>query len=120
MAGFDPRRGHMHFPRKGNKYGAQQRTYKGVSYPSIREAKYAEELDIRVMAGDLKEWRRQIPFDLVVNGVKICRYTIDFLEIDSKGNETYTEVKGYATRDWKLRWKLFEALYPELEKRVVT
>lgn len=109
----------MHFPRKGNKYNAQKRTYKGVVYHSAREAAYASDLDIRVMAGELKEWRGQIPFDLVVNGVKICRYTIDFLEIGSDGKEVYVEVKGYATREWKLKWKLFSVLFPDLDKKVV-
>jgi hypothetical protein len=31
----------------------------------------------------------------------------------------WTEVKGFETRDWQIRWKLFDALYPERDNRVI-
>jgi hypothetical protein len=31
----------------------------------------------------------------------------------------YVEIKGVRTRDWLLKWKLFDALQPETRKRVV-
>jgi hypothetical protein len=34
-------------------------------------------------------------------------------QIDKNGREIWTEVKGFETRDWQIRWKLFDALYPE-------
>lgn len=103
-----------------SKYGAIRMTYNGQTYASKKEAIYAQELDLRVRAGDLASWERQIPFDLVVEGVKVCRYVIDFLEIDKHGNKVYCEVKGFPTPEWKLKRKLFEALYPKLNYKVVT
>lgn len=109
----------MYWQKKQNKYGANKCTYGGHIYHSKKEAAYAEELDIRIMAGELKEYKRQVPIELRVNNQKICVYTIDFVEIDKDGNEMYTEVKGFPTPEFRLKWKLFDALYPEIEKQVI-
>lgn len=71
------------------------------------------------MAGELSHWERQVPIDLVVNGYKIATYRIDFVEYDKNGGEMWTEVKGFETPEWRLKWKLFEALYPERDKQVI-
>lgn len=107
--------------RNFKKFGNQTAEYNGSIYHSIKEANYARQLDLRVRAKNdsLKEWRRQVPVHLYVNGAKICTYTIDFVEIDDLGNEMYTEVKGFETPEWRLKWKLFDALYPDLEKQVI-
>jgi hypothetical protein len=109
----------MYWQKKGQKFGNKSTEYKGDYYPSIKEANYARKLDLRVMAKDLKEWKRQVPIDMYVNGMKICTYKIDFVEIDHNDNEMWTEVKGFETPEWRLKWKLFEALYPERDKQVI-
>jgi hypothetical protein len=80
---------------------------------------YAAELDIRVKAGELERWERQVPIELRINDHKICTYTIDFVEYDTRGNIMYTEIKGFETPEWRLKWKLFDALHPEWEKEVI-
>lgn len=85
----------------------------------MKEANYAAELDMRVKAGELKEWRRQEAVELRVNDMKICVYTIDFVEVDKNGGEVWTEVKGFETPEWRLKWRLFEALYPERDKQII-
>lgn len=60
-----------------------------------------------------------MPIELRVNGELICTYKIDFVEIDMKDNETWTEIKGFETPEWRLKWKLFDALYPERKKQVI-
>lgn len=109
----------MYWQKRQNKFGAKTTLYGGHTYHSRAEAAYAAELDLRVKAGELREWRRQVPIDLYVNGEKICTYTIDFLEIDKNGGEMWTEIKGFETPEWKLKWKLFCALFPERDKQVV-
>lgn len=109
----------MTWPQRSGKFNAHKTTYNGHTYHSAREAEYAEELDWRIKAGELREWRRQVPIELRVNGKLICTYTIDFVEIDREGKEMWTEVKGFDTVDWRIKWKLFEALYPERAKQVV-
>lgn len=115
----DKIKGVTYFQRRGSKYGAKRQDYNGHSYHSKKEAAYAQELDLRVKAGELKEWHRQIPIELRVNGTKICTYTIDFLEVDMNDNEIYTEIKGFETPEWRIKWALFDALYPDLEKQVI-
>jgi hypothetical protein len=52
-------------------------------------------------AGELREWRWHVPIDLYVNGKLICTYTTDFVEIERDGTETWTEIKGFETADWR-------------------
>jgi hypothetical protein len=96
----------------GNKYGAKSTVYNGVKYPSIKEANYAKMLDWRIKGGEVKEWSAQPKFELIVNKQKICSYKLDFRFTDHDGQIFYVEVKGYPTREWKLKWKLINALWP--------
>ena len=73
--------------QKENKYKNKKTPYNGIIYDSQREAQYAQDLDLRVRAGDLKSWRRQVPIELKVNGHLIYRYRIDFVEINNDGSE---------------------------------
>jgi hypothetical protein len=107
------------YQQRQGKYNSRTTLYDEHVYHSAREAAYAEELDWRIKAGELRSWKRQVPIELRVNGKLICTYTIDFVEIDRYGKEMWTEVKGFETPDWRLRWKLFEACYPERNKQVV-
>jgi hypothetical protein len=56
---------------------------------------------------------------LVVNGRSVCTYVVDFESTHDNGELEYVEIKGVRTRDWLLKWKLFDALQPETRKRVV-
>lgn len=42
----------------------ERRTYKDVVYHSLTEARHAQSLDLRVKAGELMCWLRQVPFQL--------------------------------------------------------
>lgn len=102
------------------KYHNIKTEYKGVKYDSRREAEYAMELDWRVKAKDIKSWKGQEKIPMIVNDKKICTYIIDFVIIHNDGSLEYVEVKGFKTAVWRLKYKLFEALYPELKKLIVT
>ncbi len=104
-----------------NKFGNIITVYKGEKYDSAREAQYARDLDLLLHEknGKLKEWQRQIDVALIVNGVKICSIVVDFLELYADGHERWVEIKGKETPDWKLKWKLFDALHPDWDKVVV-
>lgn len=94
-----------------NKYGNTSSTYNGVQYHSKREAREAAELDLRVKAGEILRWERQVRISLDVNGYHICNYFIDFVLYYPDGRTEYLEVKGFETEVWRLKWKLFESLY---------
>ena len=90
---------------------SKKQTYDGYLYDSKFEAGYAQELDLRVKAKDIKSWEKQKKLELVVNNYVVCTYKIDFIITHNDDSLEYVETKGYATPIWRLKWKLFEALY---------
>ena len=109
--------------KKQNKYHAKSTEYNGVIYHSKKEAAYAQELDLRQKAGEIKKWERQVKIPLKVYGQHICNYYIDFVVYYPSGEVEYVEVKGFATQLWRLKWKLFEAIYnkehPEIKLTII-
>ena len=93
---------------------AKKQEYNGFRYDSGFEASYAQELDLRVKAGDIQCYTRQVNLDLIVNGYVVCQYRIDFIVEHNDGITEYVETKGMHTDTWRLKWKLFEALYCDL------
>lgn len=75
------------------------------------EAGKAQELALLLKAKEIKGFTEQVKIPLEVNGFHICNYYIDFVIEHNDGTTEYCETKGYATDVWKLKWKLFEALY---------
>ena len=90
-----------------------ERTYNGVVYDSKKEMRYAVSLDVRKQAGEIEDWQRQVSIPLYVNGHLIKNYVIDFVVYFSRDEREYVEVKGHWTREARLTWKLFKALYQE-------
>lgn len=99
--------------------GKLARTYNSVLYDSKAEAAYAAELDLRKRTKLIRDWQRQIPFELIVGGKRICRHRVDFRVIEMDGSYTYIEVKGHPTEAWKLRKALLLALNPDIRYQVV-
>ena len=112
------------YQQKQNKYGNTKHEYDGRVYHSIKEAAYAQELDLRQKAGDITEWEPQFRIDLVANGKKICTMIPDFKVTYPDGQIEIVEVKGFATETWRLKRKILEATYlvehPEVRYLVVT
>lgn len=90
--------------------------YNGRWYQSKLEARYAQQLDFRIKAGEVLEWKPQHKIEIKVNGVKICNYYIDFLVTLKDGSRQYVEVKGLEQEVWKLKWRLCQALKDEIDK----
>lgn len=98
--------------KKENKYKAQKKEYNGEIFDSTFEAKIAQELDWRVKGGDIQSYETQVEIRIIVNGVFICKHLMDFVITHNDGSIEYVEAKGYETAVWKLKKKLFLALYP--------
>jgi len=82
-------------PVKPSKYNVAKkadRYYAGVLYASLKEKRFAEELDLRQRAGEITFWLRQIPIGLP-GGV---RYFLDFV--------TFTLLTGYEPGAWEIHW----------------
>lgn len=110
----------MYRVRYGSKYGAKKQEYRGVSYHSKKEAGYAHDLAMRLSAGDIKDWQRQVKISLDVDGYHIANYYIDFVVTHNDDRLEYIEVKGFETPEWRLKWKLFEALYGNKKDVILT
>ena len=107
------------YNRAKSKYNNRTKVYRGHSYDSIKEAQYAEDLDWRVKAEDIKNWERQVKIPLDVKGRHICNYYVDFKITHNDGSIEFVEVKGFQTEVWRLKWLLFEALIDEIEPGAV-
>lgn len=77
------------------------------------EAGKAQELELLKRAGEIKDFEEQKVIRLEVNGYWICDYKIDFIVYHNDGTTEYLETKGVALPAWKIKWKLFEALYSD-------
>ncbi|HYF69132.1 MAG TPA: DUF1064 domain-containing protein [Ohtaekwangia sp.] len=101
--------------KKKNKLGNKTQMYGGIKFDSKLEARVAEDLDWRMKEGELVEIKRQVKISLDVNGVHITNYYLDFRTVDKHGQVNYIEVKGFETRHWQLKKRLFIALLPEID-----
>lgn len=101
--------------RKKKKYHNDSREYNGRFYDSKLEAKVAEDIDWRIRSGEIKEVFPQFKISLDVNGKHITNYYCDFKVIMKDDSIQFWEAKGMATDTFRLKWKLLEALLPEVE-----
>lgn len=112
-----------HLPKKRNKYGAESTTYDGNRYDSRKEAAYAATLDMlrkaKIPSERVKSYERQVRIPLEVNGVTVAHWRIDFVVTYADGSVRYEEVKGYETPEYRIKRRLFEAIYPERELKVI-
>ena len=97
---------------RGNKYGAKKvTTPEGMKFDSKRE--YARWLDLKLMerACAISDLKRQQPYDINVNGQKICRYIADFTYIDDDDRFIVEDSKGFRTPEYRLKAKLMLAVH---------
>lgn len=92
---------------KRSKYGNVKTEYNGQVYDSKREANYAKILDIQKHSGKIKGYLRQVRFPLPGNIV----YTCDFLIFYTYMGYEVVDVKGFKTKEYKLKKKLMKEFY---------
>lgn len=96
-----------------SKYKNKRTVIDGISFASKMEAARYEELKLLVKAGRIKDLLLQPRFKLWVEGKLICTYVGDFIYRDIYDNVVVVEdVKGVKTSTYKIKAKLFQALYP--------
>jgi Protein of unknown function (DUF1064) len=88
----------------------------GKIYDSKFEAGYGEELRLRKLGKDIKDYSTQVNFPLIVNGYHVGVYIADFLILHNNGDEEIVETKGFPTPVFRLKWRLVEALYSDKYK----
>lgn len=114
------------YEKKENKYRNKKIIVDGIKFDSKLEARRWQELDLLQKAGKIKDLRRQIKFELQPkykkNGktIQSINYIADFVYYDlNKKKFIIEDTKGYRTEIYKLKKKIFEYVYPELEIKEV-
>ena len=108
-----------------NKYHAKKTWMKGKVYDSKKEANRAFELELLAKMGKIQNLQKQVPFVLqegYVNkhGKKIrpITYIADFT-YEENGILIVEDTKGFETDVFKIKRKMLEYKYPEIEFRVL-
>mgnify|MGYP001572130955 FL=1 len=97
-----------------NKYNNVRTKYAGRAFASRKEADHAATLDmLRKAKGKDKvedvEYQCRLP--LYVGGTLVTTYVADFVVTFVDGRREIHEVKGFRTDVYKIKKKLFEAIY---------
>ena len=95
-------------PRQKHKFGAERTELDGIKFASKKESRYYSDLLIRQRIGEVVFFLRQVPFHLP-GGTK---YVVDFQEFMADGTVRFVEVKGFETKEWIMKKKIVESLYP--------
>ena len=108
--------------KRPNKYFNDKIVFDGITFDSKKESKRYYELKLLEKANEIKNLELQVEYELQPsfkkNGVcyRSIVYVADFVYYDNKLNRTIVEdVKGYKTETYRLKKKLFEYKYPDLE-----
>jgi hypothetical protein len=91
--------------------GVKQAVVDRVVYDSGFEGEVARELELRRKAGELAKVERQVKCELEINGVHIANYYVDFKVTHADGQVEWIEAKGLEGEVWRMKWKMFVAIY---------
>lgn len=89
---------------KRSKYGAVKTSIDGQTFDSKKEAEYYSELKIRLQGGDIKGFCLQ-PVFILAPGLK---YKADFIIFNNDGTTEIIDVKGFKTKEYITKKKVFE------------
>ncbi len=100
-----------------SKYKAVKTVVDGITFASKREAYYYRLYSKMQEAGMIKNLKMQTSLPFTLNGKKMFVYKPDF-EFDDKDGHHYIDVKGFETKEFKIKKKIIEAFY-KIEIEVV-
>ena len=105
-----------------NKYRAKEKVIDGHKFPSLKEASYYLQYKAMLRTGEIKDLKLQPQYELLPsfrdNQGRLERaimYKPDFLLTYPDGRLVVVEVKGFCTRDYIIRRKLFKHRYRMIE-----
>lgn len=97
-------------PDKPRKYRNIPTEVDGITFDSRKEAGQWQKLLLRQGSGQIHGLQRQVPYPLEVNGVLIATYFADMTFYEN-GVLVVLDVKGYRTKEYRLKALLMLALY---------
>ncbi len=93
---------------KPHKFNAQQTVIDGIKFSSRKEARRYADNKVRVQAGELLFFLRQVPVHLPGS----TKLVVDFVEFTAAGTVHFVDTKGVETEVFKLKRRQVEELYP--------
>lgn len=109
-----------------NKFGNKKTTIDGITFDSRMESKFYEFAKQLKADGKIKDFEMQKAYEIFPafkkNGKSWRRidYVADFVIYHFDGRIEVIDVKGVETDVFKIKHKLFEYKYPDLELQTVT
>lgn len=111
--------------KKKSKYRNKKVTIDGIEFDSKKEAHYYMQLKLLKQSGEIKDFGLQEKFVLqegfTKNGTRHrpITYYADFIIDNLDGSTDVVDVKGMETQVFKIKKKLFEYKYPNLELKII-
>lgn len=102
---------------KKNKFHSKVTFVGSLKFHSKWEAERYQCLRLLEETGNISNLRLQVPFRLEVLGILICKLVVDFTYTEN-GKVVAEDAKGIETPVFRLKAKLFRAIYPNIELRV--
>lgn len=108
-----------------NKYGNKKIEIDGIMFDSHKEGIRYKELRLLERAGLITDLKMQTSFELQPsfkrNGktIRAITYKSDFDYRTRDGKHIVEDVKGYETKDFKLKKKLLEYKYKDIDFRLI-
>jgi hypothetical protein len=93
-----------------NKFNAKRTEVDGITFDSKKEAARYLQLKLLQKAGQIQDLELQPEYPMIVNNRKVCSYRADFRYTEN-GKNIVEDTKGIRTAMYRLKAKLFKALY---------
>ena len=109
-----------------NKYNNKKTVVDNIVFDSKNESLYYEALKDLKEKGSIKDFELQPKYLLqeafVKNGKKYraINYIADFRVINNDGSAYIVDIKGMLTTEFKIKMKLFNYKYPDIELKLVS
>ncbi|MFT8313201.1 MAG: DUF1064 domain-containing protein [Clostridium sp.] len=103
-----------------SKYNSKKITVDGICFDSKDEAEYYKYLKMRKAKGDILNFELQPKFVIIPKfkykdkTEREATYTLDFTVYNLDGTIEYIDIKGFATHDGLLKYKLLKSLHQDL------
>lgn len=82
-----------------------------ITFASKLEASRFVELKTLQQAGEISGLKLQVPFNIAVGGLPICKYVADFTYTDKTGALVVEDAKGRLTDVYKLKRRLMRVVF---------
>lgn len=104
-----------------SKYNSRKTSVDNIMFDSLAEASYYKRLKLLKKAGEIKDFELQPTYILQAaykrgkRKVQPITYKADFLVTYPDGRQEIIDVKGMKTAIYRMKKKMFEYRYPDLE-----